>query len=59
MFTLPDSAKNVRIRVTIATGLAWEPTRTILEQTLPEIGKGKCFEVGGTTLNATVSECQL
>ena len=50
-------ATNIRIRATNATGLAWQPTRTIFERTVPKLDRNLCFKVSGTTLDSSVSEC--
>ncbi|MCB0518277.1 MAG: hypothetical protein H6577_20700 [Lewinellaceae bacterium] len=49
-FTLPENAKNIRIRAWGATGLAWEPWRQTFDFSYPE-PPGMCIKTYGTTLD--------
>jgi len=51
---LPGDAKDITITGDHATGLAWEPRRTSLNER-PSAVPNKCYVYGGTTLNAKVT----
>jgi hypothetical protein len=48
--TIPENAKNIRIRAWGATGLAWEPWRQTFDFSYPE-PPGMCIKTYGTTLD--------
>lgn len=51
-FGIPANSKNVRIRGQVYTGLLWEPTRRIFDQSLRVPPAEVCFKTYGTTLAA-------
>ncbi|MFF7183020.1 thiol-activated cytolysin family protein [Streptomyces sp. NPDC008121] len=53
---LKGNARNLRIQAIEATGLAWEPWRTVYyRENLPLVGS-RTIKIGGTTLHPSVSE---
>lgn len=51
---LPANATDIRIVAGEATGLAWDPWWTLLNETVPLVGH-RTVEIGGTTLNPYVT----
>lgn len=57
-YTIPEDAKNIRLRAWGATGLAWEPWRQTLDHTFPD-PPNECVKIYGTTLDQQwASDCE-
>ena len=50
VYTIPADAKNITLLIKEATGLAWEPWKTVINNTWPLPPSG-CIKIYGTTLN--------
>ncbi|MER7960168.1 thiol-activated cytolysin family protein [Streptomyces sp. NPDC096030] len=53
---LKGNVRNLRIRVTEATGLVWEPWRTVYDREMLPLVASRSIKIGGTTLHPTVTE---
>jgi hypothetical protein len=57
-YTIPEDAKNIRLRAWGATGLTWEPWRQTLDHTFPD-PPNECVKIYGTTLDQQwASDCE-
>jgi hypothetical protein len=50
VFTIPADASNIRLVVKDATGLLWDPWKTVIDKTWPS-PPNECIKVYGTTLD--------
>lgn len=50
VYTIPDDATNIRLIIKDATGLVWDPWKTVIDKTWPE-PPNECIKVYGTTLD--------
>lgn len=56
----PGDATNIRLRMSNATGLAWQPEREIMNRILQPADYNKCFKVVGTTLGSSFNnDCKI
>ncbi|MGW2206980.1 thiol-activated cytolysin family protein [Streptomyces sp. NPDC001774] len=53
---LKGNVRNLRIRAIEATGLVWEPWRTVYDKENLALTANRTIKIGGTTLHPTVSE---
>jgi hypothetical protein len=50
----PHGTSNIRVKITNDTGLAWEPTREIINRSLTSAELNKCLVVDGSTLASKI-----
>jgi hypothetical protein len=50
MYSIPKDAQGIRLQIKNATGLAWEPWKTVIDKTWP-LAPNECIKVYGTTLD--------
>lgn len=52
VFSIPGESTNIRLKMTIDTGLVWQPQREIFNKVMQPSDLNKCYRVTGTTLGS-------